>query len=544
MKKLLIAILAVAGVMPAAAQDTYEGAKIMTEDLNGTARYVGMGGAMDALGADISTISTNPAGIGLFRHSTASFSLGVVSQQDVKKFDQLSKTNFSFDQVGFVYSSRTDIQSFVNFGFNYHKSRNFDQILSVADHVMSRASMNKLAYAKHMRGNVDYGGYNLDFNNDGDLVGYEDNNSNYRANTYSQWDYLLMNALNAEPAKDPQTGEEYTDIGYVEADVYNFDRAHRGWISEYDFNLSGNINDRVYLGLTIGIHDVNYKAYSEYTEGLTLASGTDAGIMTLADERKIEGTGYDVKAGVIFRPVEYSPFRIGVSVSTPTWYKLTSSNSSVLFNQSAVGSFDKGENGESYDFKLYTPWKFGLSAGTTFNTMLAVGASLDYSDYTCTDVRINDGYYDYYGDEGSFSDRAMKDNIDRSLKGVTTLKVGAELQPDPCMAVRLGYNYVSPMYEKDGVRDMLLNSPGVMYSSTTDYVNWESTNRITCGLGYKTGKVSLDLAYQYSTTNGKFYPFQPDVTFNDFGANESNVSSPADVSNKRHQLLFTLGYTF
>ena len=194
MKKLLIAILAVAGAMPAAAQDTYEGAKIMTEDLNGTARYVGMGGAMDALGADISTISTNPAGIGLFRHSTASFSLGVVSQQDVKKFDQLGKTNFSFDQVGFVYSSRTDIQSFVNFGFNYHKSRNFDQILSVADHVMSRASMNKLAYAKHMRGNVDYGGYSVDFNNDGDLMGYEDSNSNYRANTYSQWDYLLMNA--------------------------------------------------------------------------------------------------------------------------------------------------------------------------------------------------------------------------------------------------------------------------------------------------------------------------------------------------------------
>ena len=56
-------------VMPVAAQETYENAKVITEDLNGTARYVGMGGATDALGADISTISTNPAGIGLFRHS-------------------------------------------------------------------------------------------------------------------------------------------------------------------------------------------------------------------------------------------------------------------------------------------------------------------------------------------------------------------------------------------------------------------------------------------------------------------------------------------
>ena len=51
---------AMAALMPLAAQETYENAKIATEDLNGTARYVGMGGAGDALGADISTISTKP----------------------------------------------------------------------------------------------------------------------------------------------------------------------------------------------------------------------------------------------------------------------------------------------------------------------------------------------------------------------------------------------------------------------------------------------------------------------------------------------------
>ena len=70
------------GVVPVKAQDTYENARIAGETLNGTARYVGMGGAMDALGADISTIGTNPAGIGLFRHSTAKVSFGFVSQQD------------------------------------------------------------------------------------------------------------------------------------------------------------------------------------------------------------------------------------------------------------------------------------------------------------------------------------------------------------------------------------------------------------------------------------------------------------------------------
>jgi hypothetical protein len=96
-----------------------------------------MGGALEALGADISTTSTNPAAIGMFRHSTISGSIGVVSQQEANTYDGLSKTNFSFDQLGFVYSMQTNRTSFLNLAFNYHKSRNFDQILSAAHQMNS-----------------------------------------------------------------------------------------------------------------------------------------------------------------------------------------------------------------------------------------------------------------------------------------------------------------------------------------------------------------------------------------------------------------------
>lgn len=532
MKKIYIMALLAVASLPTIAQDTYEGAKLMESDLNGTARYVGMGGALDALGADLSTISSNPAGIGLFRHSTASVSFGMVMQQDATKFDGLGKTNLSFDQAGFVYSSRMDYSSFLNFAVNYRKSRNFDQILSAANS-LNRASLGKLAYAKYTKNSVANGGYSLDWNSQNDLVGYENGESNLRAQTYSQWDYLITNSLNAE------TYEDGTVIGFNDADAYSYDRATRGWISDFDFNLSGNINDRVYLGLTVGVHDVNYKHYSEYTEGLRLSNGDDAGTMTLADEREVEGTGLDLKAGIIVRPVEYSPFRIGFSIATPTWYSLTANNYTMLFNNSLVGDFDQGENGERYEFKFYTPWKFGLSLGHTVGDYLALGAGIDYADYSSCDVRVNDGY-DYYGNADSYSDRAMEYNTENSLKGVTTFRLGAELRPDPAFAVRLGYNYLSPMYKEEGFRDMTLDSPGVMYASTADYTNWKSTNRITCGAGFKTGDMTIDLAYQYSATNGTFYPFQPNVVFE----GETNRSTPTDVSNKRHQVLLTLGYTF
>ena len=128
MRYLFLAI-AVLFTMSAVAQETYENTKLIDNDLNGTARYVGMGGAMDALGSDISTISTNPAGIGLFRRSMANLSFGLISQQGVKNFTSGHKNNASFDQIGFVYALRNGRNSFLNFAFNYHKSRNFDQIL-------------------------------------------------------------------------------------------------------------------------------------------------------------------------------------------------------------------------------------------------------------------------------------------------------------------------------------------------------------------------------------------------------------------------------
>src|SRR3712207_8789422 len=95
LKYLTLAALS-AFTLQATAQEAYENAKMVDNDLNGTARYVGMGGALDALGADLSTISSNPAGVGLFRRSKAEVSFGMVTQQDGKNFANGNTTNASF----------------------------------------------------------------------------------------------------------------------------------------------------------------------------------------------------------------------------------------------------------------------------------------------------------------------------------------------------------------------------------------------------------------------------------------------------------------
>lgn len=550
MKKILSIMTAAMLGTAVSAQETYDNAQLATKDLNGTARYVGMGGAMEALGADLSTIGTNPAGIGMFRRGMVAGSFGFNTQQDAKSFGNANKTNMSFDQAGFVYSMRSGRHSMVNFGFNYTKSKNFDQILTAAGK-LNNASQNKLSAMKNANGV-----YTLQDKNNG-LVS--------NSGAYSQADYLYSNVLfnhyDANNPNDPKNAT-LTDKGvivnqttglpvYYNATGYDFGRSTTGYIGQYDFNVSGNSNDRFYWGFTVGIYDVHYNGSSLYSE--SLVDGDKAiGDVAMNDERKITGTGFDVKAGLIFRPAEESPFRIGLYVHTPTWYDLTTRNYTVLNNNSneTYGSTERGKSSESYDFKFYTPWRFGVSLGHTVGNYLALGATYEYADYTTNDIRVNDGgEVDYWGNyyETSSRDEAMKQNIKNSLKGVHTVKLGMEFKPEKNFAVRLGYNYQSAMYNKNGFKDGSLESYGTYYASTTDYTNWKDTHRVTAGVGYNYGNFSFDLAYQYSQTNGDFYPF---MSYIDQPQNSprvpeyDNVCDATKVSHKRNQVLMTIGYKF
>ncbi|MCI1245912.1 MAG: hemin receptor [Prevotella sp.] len=526
MKTKYILVALVLGAVPAAAQETYQDAKLMETDLNGTARYIGMGGAMEALGADLSTMSSNPAGIGLFRKSAVNITGGLGIQSDAKtSFSANGIDDFhfkghstipSFDQAGFVWSSRAGRNSYLNFGFNYHKSRNFDQILS-ATNTLSNASQNKLTAMKNraLPKDAEWAWNGVD-------------------NNYSQ----VMNSTT-----DANGNKDYD---YLNGTAYAFGQYSHGYIGEYDFNISGNINDRVFLGFTFGIHDVHYNSQSYYTENLEQNSFSENW-----EHLRITGTGYDAKFGAIFRPVESSPFRIGVYVNTPVFYDLTLNGSNDL---TMTGPDDKGKmvsaspsdpSYADYDFKIYTPWKFGVSLGETVGNYLALGATYEYADYGSIDNRVNDGSYtDWYGDyyDDSHSDGKMNDNTEDVLKGVSTIKLGLEYKPIQEVAFRIGYNYLSPMFEKDGIRDGSLESPGVATAMSTDYTNWKSTNRFTFGVGYELKQFTLDLAYQYSQTNGDFYPFMSYTDDTD-KAND-NIATGTKVSNKRHQLALTIGYRF
>src|SRR5574344_1513072 len=243
--KYLLLGVCVTFVVPTSAQETYEIANLSTQNLDGTSRYVGMGGAMDALGGDLSVIGTNPAGIGVYRSNDAAVSFGFVSQQGGKNFASGNKTNMSFDQIGFVYSMKTGYndRNRFNFAFNYHKSRNFDYILSAAN-TLNGTSQNMATAAKMNVAGVTSDKYN-DFT---------------QSRVCSQVD-LLNVACGLNPYAI--TEENKYEYKYYPADNYNFDRSNTGYIGQYDFNMCGSLNNRVFLELTIGLYYGHCKCYSD-----------------------------------------------------------------------------------------------------------------------------------------------------------------------------------------------------------------------------------------------------------------------------------------
>lgn len=527
--RLMLAAALMGAAVPMTAQDIYKMETFSGSDLNGTARYVGMGGAMNALGADISTIGVNPAGIAMFRRGDISLSAGFNTQPNALDFYDRGKTHASFDQIGFVFPAQIDDDIRMNFAFNYHKSRNLKSFIGV-----NGFNTNGLSQSMQMLDLCWLGNRWLDLNHSDDA----DLTTNL---TYAGFQTQMI---------VPYYDENGNLDGYEPsvADHYNYKRAQWGGIQDYDFNISLSWNDQVYGGLTVGLKNVNFHSFTDYAEMLPDDAGGLHEYFT-TNEEAISGTGFDLKLGLILRPIEESPFRIGFAFSTPTFYTLKTD--SYLYMNSPYAMFNEQGNQVQdytdysistydYEYNLNTPWKINLSMGTTIGNVLALDAEYEYSDYGA--CKISYGGYNAWGEYSwwdSDKDHALNNEAKAFLKGVSTVRVGAEAKLMPGVYARVGYNYQSAPMDKDAYLNLFTDSPSYYYSNNTDYVNLGSINRYTCGLGVKGKHFYADFAYQFQKQSGDLYTFHlPENN------SELNRLQAAKVDLNRHQALFTVGYKF
>ena len=140
MKKALFLFFSVCTLNVAVAQIyTYPGLtkQFSTTYSVGTARMQALGGANSALGADMSSISGNPAGLGFYTRSEVNMSLAYTGVQTKSMYlstaDEASENQIQVPTLGMVISSNTlsggDWHG--SFGFGYSRQAIFIQPIQI-----------------------------------------------------------------------------------------------------------------------------------------------------------------------------------------------------------------------------------------------------------------------------------------------------------------------------------------------------------------------------------------------------------------------------
>jgi len=522
MKRIIFfTLIILTAVIPGFSQGEMDALRYSQNELRGTARAVGMGGAFGALGGDITGIAINPAGIGVYTSSefvtTLNFSnKGIETNLNAGKQKE-NKFAFSFDNLAFVgvLPVKNDVVPFINFGFSYNKLKNFRRTYTMQGNNQARSLTDLMANQATANKNLDFGGKGFD-------------------NDYEVWSSVLgYQSFLIDPVLDANNQLQ----GYVSV----LPEGHRinntlhvkekGSIDSYDFNVGTTFSDMISVGLTVAVTDISYHIHSFYDEAFDNKYG-----FTLNNYLKTEGTGWQVKAGVIFKPVK--ELRIGVAYHSPTWYQMTNYFTSIL-NQDITGySHDPdyspgeidsryegntfyGDYTRDYDFRTPDKWTFSLAGIIGRNAIISVDYEL--TNYSKMKLEEPDSGMPYTDQNGY---------IKEDFRNASAIRIGAEYRFTPQFSGRVGYSWVQSPFKKEFIdANETGDTAPAMAGPISHYVIDGDTHYITYGLGYRfTPNFYTDIAFVMKNQKSDSYAFG--------GADK------ATFKDNTFSGLLTLGYRF
>lgn len=564
MKKTLMA--GIIAALPSAlfAQTAVDAYSISQSDLRGSARFMSMGGAFTALGGDISTLNQNPAGIGVYRSSDLSVTLDIDMMSSKASAAGMSstvnKTHVncnSFGYVGAINLGSGSVMPFFNWGASYSRVASFDRRFNGSFGNLGTSYTNLVA----------------DFTTNNGIIPAQmrpENNYNpyqdyYTSPTgqnfpYAPWSsILLFNSYGINPVSDG--ANSYMGLYDYDKSVAtgNFSVEEKGHIDEYDINFGGNIQNIVYWGLGFGITDIDYKSrtyYSEYitnanvpsSDGSTYTPGGEADF-GLENYKRIYGSGFNVKAGVILKPI--NEFRLGFAVHTPTWYNLTYQGSAVADFTYNSSTYPQGKNYQGstitdegyldeFDWKLQSPWRLMVGAAGVLGGRAIISADYEYRGTQSMRVKDYDG--NEWGD--------VTEDIKTYYKGTNILRLGAEYRVTPGFSVRAGYSYESSPVAQEVMDGHFSNGEATyVYTSGPDdtetlpsFTLDKTTQYITCGLGYRYKNFYADAAFVHRTRKSKYQAF---TNYNETADPHLFVLAPsAEISSNDNSIVLTVGFRF
>ena len=473
------------------AQTTFDALRYSTFEYGGTARSVGVGSSMGALGADFTTLSTNPAGLASFRKSELTISTVFNSTQaetillggDDNSLLREQTTRLAFSNLGLVVASRPRASNWktINFGIGFNNLANFYQ----------------------------------DFNFVGTSEGSITDRFRQLADglTAEQLDNFEAGLAFDVSAIFPDQNDPtlyYTDFAKGElVDKEQFVQAE-GSINEMVISLAGNYDEKLMIGATLGIPFVNFRESKTYRETDEENNNPIFDRLEYREFLTTTGTGINLKLGFNYRPVQ--AFRIGGAIHTPTSFGIEENFSTSLeYDFDLNGSFFQEESQSPeglFNYRLKTPWRVIGNTAFIYKKAGFITAEVEWLDYSSSSFNFNNS----------------TNSDDLAYEQELNIQVAEDFQQ--ALIVRVGGELAYKIFRfRGGVN--VINSP---YAGT-DYTNMG----YSAGVGLRERSFFLDLAFRQGASSSTYFPYL---------TGEDAVQPEVDTDLRERRFFVTLGFKF
>jgi len=489
MRKILYTILAVLiGGSLVQAQNEFDALRYSNIEPFGDARFNAMGGSFGALGANMSSLSVNPGGIGVYKSSDMSFTPAFHYNYTNSRLDGNSMTdarlNFHFSNIGLVvnFPGNGNWES-ASFGLGYNRTSNFNTSISVKGET-NFSSLSQFTDELNANGGTF----------DGDIESFYPFTANLPYQAY------LVNPIAGDSL-------QYNNVFSNSKDIEQFTTYEtRGGSGEMFFAFGGNYSDKLYLGAMLGIPSVRYVYDRNYTETVSESDTiSEFKSFTTHDYVKTTGAGFNFKIGMIYKATDW--VRLGVAFHTPTVYSLSDNYESSIRSEMKDGTiYDYSSPNGNYDYLVTTPYRVISSLAFVLGQYGVINADYEIVDYSIARLKRDNSF-----DAEGYSFSEENDNIRNNFQLAQNIRVGTEWRVDP-FRIRAGYRYQG---------DPLKNS------FTAD----NSSNTYSIGAGIKEDGYYFDMGYSI-----KMYKSQTAIV--------ESQSDFASTDLKDHYVTFTLGFRF
>lgn len=464
------------------AQNSTDALRYSLFDFGGTARSVGVGGALGALGADFSVLSTNPAGIGWYRRSEFVFTPGVnaaatrsrlLSGED-NSLTEDSRSVFTLASLGAVGASRPRNSNWttLNFAIGFNRAADFNQ---------------QVFWQGTSRGSI--------VNRFLEIA-----NSDAGLN-----DFESRIAYNAEAIYDIDGDGFYeSDFDLAPNAVINREQTitSRGSITEFGISLAGSYKDRVMFGVAVGMPFLSFTEEKAYIERNRNNAVPFFNSLLYRENLSTTGLGFNAKFGIIVRP--HHSFRLGAAVHTPTAYSLEDNYRTAMSYTYTDGDVFTGRDSSTglFEYRLRTPWRFIGSTAIVAGKSGFLSGEIEWVDYGKNRFRF---------DSFESEERIANDSIVNLLGSALNIRLGGEM-----------------VYEIFRFRAGL----GLHYSP---YSNDDNVNTsFSLGFGIRERNFSADLAYRRRVMEEGYIPYRV----------SQSPQQLVDTKTVNTQLLLTFGFRF